>query len=890
MLSSTLTASGWAPFALEDSATVSLGGTVSILDSGALSVLDNDFDIELDPLTAILAKEPKHGDVTLNSDGTFEYEHDGKSDKKDDFKYLAFDGTGFSSETKVEIEIREGDPIPPEILGQNDIEVDEDSSRELKPDDLDVDDADSNFPKDFTIEVNDGTNYTHNSSVIFPVADFNGELVVPVRVYDGENFSNLFSMTVDVRPRNDAPVVIDTPPDQEAIEGVAITLPLAGYFDDIDVGDILRFGASGLPGSDGLTINPETGVLSGTPAQGDSRDAAYNVSVTATDSGGASASLSFSLVIFLNDRADLATYATIAVNPVAVGESARWQVDVLNKGPTDLDDGVLELDWSTSGPAMTVTAPPACTIKNNATSSPSASCIIDGLVTDSSLIFNFQGDQSEDGDNTLIAVAIADDPTPGDNSASAGSQFVEEFSEGPTQIVDSPGADIDSGDFNGDGHLDIVEVTGEALVFLNNGKRGLTIPGQAIAPGSGGSVVKVLDWNGDNALDIAVGGATDHVAEVFINNGSGGFSSAAMLTDRSIGEVRAIAAADLDLDGTDELIVAGSNYVAILRRSEQIGIDMIVLPVGAGIDVDTGDFDNDGFPDIVVVEASDRAIAVLVNTGDGSTFGRTRHRYGSVAHARAADINDDGLDDLLIAVDADNLTAPENIVLVRSSGGNFAFARSFGASTVSRLLAADVDGDGFKDIVAINEAGVHQSYRNDTAGNFILYEEQVVSAGMRSGILVDFNSDQSPDLLMVGSDALEIHANNGIGRLGLGDRIPPVISLIGEAVISIAVGTPYDEEGATATDDIDGDLNESIVTIGAVNTHVVGTYKITYNVTDRASNSSSTERTVKVGVNTGTGGSGGGAGGPAMLLGLVVLFAYRNRRKRGSAKLAQLSK
>ena len=889
MLSSTLTASGWPPFAWEDTATVSLGGTVSILDSGADSVLDNDFDIELDTLTAILAKEPKHGEVTLNSDGTFEYEHDGKSDKDDDFKYIAFDGTDFSSEAKVKIEIREGDSIPPEIIGQDDIEVDEDSSRELKPDDLDVDDADSNFPKEFTIEVSDGTNYTRSGAVIFPAADFSGELVVPVRVHDGENYSNLFSMTVGVRPLNDAPFVIDTPPDQEAIEGVAMTLALAEYFDDIDVGDFLRFSASGLPPSNGLTINPVTGVLAGIPAQGDSREAAYNVSITATDSAGASVSLSFSLVIFKNDRADLATYAAIAVNPVAVGESAKWQVDVLNKGPSDLEDGVLELDWSTSGPAMTVTAPPECTIKDNATRTPSASCIIDGLVTDNSLVFEFQGNQSEGGDNTLIAVAVADDPIPGDNSAMAGSQVIEEFSEGPTQIVDSPGADIDSGDFNGDGHLDVVVVAGEALVFINSGQRGLTIPGQAIAPGSGGSVVKALDWNGDNALDIAVGGVADRIVEVFTNNGSGGFSSDATLTDRSIGAANAFAAADLDLDGTDELIVAGSNYVAIFRRSEQNGIDVIVLPVGAGIDVDTGDFNNDGFPDIVVVEASDRAIAVLVNAGDGSTFDRTRHHYGSVAHASAADINDDGLDDLLVAVDADDLTAPENIVLVRSSGGNFAFARSFGASTVSKLLADDVDGDGFKDIVAINEAGVHQSYRNDTAGNFILYEEQVVSPGMLSGILVDFNNDQSPDLVMVGSDAMEIHANNGVGRLGLGDRIPPDISLIGEAVISIAVGTPYAEEGATATDDIDGDLNESIVTIGAVNSHVVGTYKITYNVTDRASNSSSTERTVKVGVNTGTGGSGGGAGGPVMLLGLLVLFAYRNRHKRCSVKLAQLS-
>ena len=64
-ISSTVWASGWAPFAREDAATVSRGGTVSVLDDGATSVLDNDFDIEGDPLTAFLTRDVKHGELTL---------------------------------------------------------------------------------------------------------------------------------------------------------------------------------------------------------------------------------------------------------------------------------------------------------------------------------------------------------------------------------------------------------------------------------------------------------------------------------------------------------------------------------------------------------------------------------------------------------------------------------------------------------------------------------------------------------------------------------------------------------------------------------------------------------------------------------------------------------
>ena len=289
LIGSSLWASGWAPFASRDSATVKQGGIVSVLDGGATSVLDNDFDIEGDSLQAHLTKKPKHGEVTLDLSGTFEYRHDGRSRRDDEFKYRAFDGTGFSRETRVRIEIIEGDPIPPVIVGQDVVEVDEDSSRELKPGDLNVEDPDSNFPKDFEIEVSSGDNYTRNGNFISPITDYNGELTVPVRVHDGTEFSNQFMMTVTVRPRNDAPFVIGGPPDQEATIGISFSLSLASYFGDIDDDDTLRFSVNGLP-SNNISMNSVSGVLSGTPRRGDSRDAPYNVTITATDSGGARSS------------------------------------------------------------------------------------------------------------------------------------------------------------------------------------------------------------------------------------------------------------------------------------------------------------------------------------------------------------------------------------------------------------------------------------------------------------------------------------------------------------------------------------------------------------------------------------------------------------------------
>ena len=102
VLSNVALASGWAPFASDDSATVFRGGTVSVLDGGARSVLDNDWDVEGDKMTAILTRDPKHGDVVLEDDGTFTYQHDGKGKKDDEFRYRAFDGTGSSRNTRVQ--------------------------------------------------------------------------------------------------------------------------------------------------------------------------------------------------------------------------------------------------------------------------------------------------------------------------------------------------------------------------------------------------------------------------------------------------------------------------------------------------------------------------------------------------------------------------------------------------------------------------------------------------------------------------------------------------------------------------------------------------------------------------------------------------------------------
>lgn len=78
------------------------------------------------------------------------------------------------------------------------------------------------------------------------------------------------------------------------------------------------------------------------------------------------------------------------------------------------------------------------------------------------------------------------------------------------------------------------------------------------------------------------------------------------------------------------------------------------------------------------------------------------------------------------------------------------------------------------------------------------------------------------------------------------DEIAPEISLRGENPMTINVGDEYVELGATAIDDIDGDITEKIIISGEVDAETAGTYTVTYTVTDRAGNVAEETRTVNV--------------------------------------------
>lgn len=78
---------------------------------------------------------------------------------------------------------------------------------------------------------------------------------------------------------------------------------------------------------------------------------------------------------------------------------------------------------------------------------------------------------------------------------------------------------------------------------------------------------------------------------------------------------------------------------------------------------------------------------------------------------------------------------------------------------------------------------------------------------------------------------------------GGGDVTPPVITLNGPSTVNVAVGGSFSDQGATAVDNVDGDISENIVVGGdEVDTNTIGTYVITYNVSDAAGNAANERR------------------------------------------------
>tara|TARA_B100000787_G_scaffold103451_1_gene76601 strand:- start:14613 stop:15197 length:585 start_codon:yes stop_codon:yes gene_type:complete len=113
--------------------------------------------------------------------------------------------------------------------------------------------------------------------------------------------------------------------------------------------------------------------------------------------------------------------------------------------------------------------------------------------------------------------------------------------------------------------------------------------------------------------------------------------------------------------------------------------------------------------------------------------------------------------------------------------------------------------------------------------------EEYIAGAKRNFLDLSLNHDLH-SLLLWGQNKLDNFSTTIYER----DLEIPVITLLGDSVIALVVHGSYNEQGCSALDNIDGIITNRVVITGNVDTTTVGTYDISYNVTDLVGNNAIT--------------------------------------------------
>ncbi len=407
------------------------------------------------------------------------------------------------------------------------------------------------------------------------------------------------------------------------------------------------------------------------------------------------------------------------------------------------------------------------------------------------------GDLNGDGKPDLVvATACSSEPcTIGTvsvllNEGNGAFQPAVSYNTGPEDADSVAVADV-----NGDGSLDLIVgnecgnqncPTGTVSVLLGKGNGTFQTAVNYSSGGTGNIAITVADLGWDGSPDVVVVNQCDSDADclngtvgVLAGNGDGTFRAAVSYGSAAF-EANSIAVADVNMDGTPDLLVTNACYqngcaagaVAVLlgRDDGTFKAAPNYNPGGQEANaIAAADLRKVGKLDLVVVstclsEPNCTAGAVGVMLGDGhGKFGKAAayESGGLDPHSVAiADVNGDGRPDLVVAnVYANSSATSGSIgVLLGNGDGTFRPAMSFdsGALNAVSVKIADVNGDGIPDLVVANEcsngdctSGTVSVLLGNGNGTFQSAVNYASGGQYASSVAVaDVNRDGKPDLIV----------------------------------------------------------------------------------------------------------------------------------------------
>ncbi|MGY8863611.1 MAG: beta strand repeat-containing protein, partial [Pseudomonadales bacterium] len=473
-----------------------------------------------------------------------------------------------------------------------------------------------------------------------------------------------------------------------------------------------------------------------------------------------------------------------------------------------------------------------------------------GFTTDAGTVFGSESD-------TTFSVAVADVDLDGDldvltgnrgqtnklylNAISSDSQTLTNTSTAGTNLGSATDRDNMAavGDVDNDGDLDLLMVNndGATQLYLNDGSVGFTSTSAGTAIGTTGNSTASLvlgDIDNDGDLDFITGNSPG-VNTLYLNNGSGGFDSGTAVGSES-DYTRSLVLGDVDSDGDLDLITGNltANNRLYLNNGSG-GFASSGTSIGSETDrtetIILTDIDNDGDLDLVAGSYILGSNRLYLNDGsggfpNGSTAGTLVGESGNqyALDIVSGDVDRDGDNDLIVGY-----SNRSNKLYLNNGSGTFPSSGTvIGSETGgSHIALGDMDSDGDLDLVVGDTGSTTKIYLNNgsgvfpnstTAGTSIGSDTDVKTA---SPVLFDIDNDGDLDIV---SPAFQVTTKIYLNR---DYTTMPVISLVGSATVNLELGSTYTDAGATATDNVDGTITSSIVTVNPVNVNAVGTYTVT---------------------------------------------------------------